>query len=114
MLVSMLTREYTLFCSLNVFVLNVEPPCRIQRSGSVTGLCCGVVFYPEGAVGNVDVSPGDDDGVFDGFSGNVDTEVGAVSVICDLYVDGETFCILESQTQISRISNRSIAVSAAT
>lgn len=51
-------------------------------------------LYPEGAAGDVDFAPGDDDGVFDGFGGNVDTEVGAVSVICDLDVDGETFGVL--------------------
>lgn len=62
-------------------------------------------FYPEGAVGNIDFTPGDDDGVFDGFGGNVNTEVRAVSVICDLYVDGETLCILKAQTQFSLISD---------
>lgn len=55
------------------------------------------MFYPEGAVGDVDLAPGDDDGVFDGFGGNVNTEEGAVSVIGDLDVDGETFCVLKHQ-----------------
>lgn len=59
------------------------------------------MIYPEGAAGHVDVAPGDDDGVFDGFSGNVNTKVGAVAVICDLYVDGETFCVLQAQTHTS-------------
>jgi len=64
---------------------------------------CGNISYPEGAVGDVDFSPGDDDGVFDGFCGDVNTEVGAVSVICDLYVDGETVGVLRAQTQNSHI-----------
>lgn len=54
--------------------------------------------YPEGTVGNVDVAPGDNDGVFDGFGGNVYAEEGAVSVIGDLDVDGETFSVLKEQT----------------
>lgn len=48
-------------------------------------------FYPEGAVGNIDVTPGDDDGVFYGLGGNVDTEEGSVAIVCDLDVDGVTF-----------------------
>lgn len=48
-------------------------------------------FYPEGAVGNTDVTPGDDDGVFYWLSRNVDTEEGSVAVVCDLDVDGVTF-----------------------
>lgn len=57
----------------------------------------GVWFHtdPEGAVRDVDFPPGDDDGVFDGFSGNVNTEEGAVSIICHLDVNGETFCVLK-------------------
>ena len=53
-----------------------------------------VSSYPEGAVGNVDLSPGNDDGVFDGFGGNIHTEVGAVAIISDLNVNGEALCIL--------------------
>lgn len=60
-----------------------------------------VLFYPEGAVGNIDVAPGDDDGVFDGFGGNVNAEEGAVSIICGLDVEGETLCILKAQTHSS-------------
>lgn len=33
--------------------------------------------------------------MFDGFRGNVNTEVGAVSVVCDLDVDGETLRVLK-------------------
>lgn len=54
-----------------------------------------LVLYPEWAVGDVDFTPGDDNGVFDGFCGNVNTEVGAVSIICDLDVNGETIWILQ-------------------
>lgn len=54
--------------------------------------------YPEGTAGDIDISPGDDDGVFDGLGGNVDTEEGSVSVICHLDVDGETLRILKQQT----------------
>ncbi len=60
-----------------------------------------LLVYPEGAVGNADIAPGDDDGVFDGFGGNVNTEEGAVAVICDLNVNGETLCVLKTQTHIS-------------
>lgn len=56
--------------------------------------------YPEGATGNVDFAPGDDDGMFDGFGGNVDTEVGAVAIVSDLDVDGEAVCILVRNPQI--------------
>ena len=58
------------------------------------------VSYPEGAVGHIDVPPGDDDGVFDGFSGNVNTEEGAVSIISDLDVDGETLSVLKHKHRV--------------
>lgn len=67
------------------------------------------MVYPEGAAGHVDVSPGDDDGVFDGFSGNVNAEVGAVALISDLYVDGETFCVLQAQTHTSLSATQNTA-----
>lgn len=54
-------------------------------------------IYPEGAAGNIDITPGDDDSVFDGFAGNINTAEGAVSVIFDLDVNGETLSILEAQ-----------------
>lgn len=56
--------------------------------------------YPEGAVGDVDFTPGDDEGVFDGFCRDVNTEVAAVSIICDLDVDGETICILNKHISL--------------
>lgn len=46
--------------------------------------------YPEGALGNVDFPPGDDDGVLDGFGGDIDAEIGAVSIVSDLDVDWES------------------------
>lgn len=54
--------------------------------------------YPEGTVGDADIGPGDDDGVFDGLSGNVDAEEGPVSVVGHLDVDGETLGVLKQQT----------------
>ncbi len=50
-----------------------------------------VSSHPEWTVGNIDLSPGDDDSVFDGLGGYVDTEICAVAIICDLDVDGEAF-----------------------
>lgn len=57
-----------------------------------------VCVYPEGTVGDIDISPGDDDGVFDGLRGDIDTEEGSVSVVCILDVDGETLGILKTAT----------------
>lgn len=58
------------------------------------------VVYPEGAVGDVDLPPGDNDGVFYGFCGNVNAEEGAVSIICYLNVDGEALCVLQHKHKI--------------
>ncbi|MEQ2159625.1 hypothetical protein GOODEAATRI_024948 [Goodea atripinnis] len=63
-----------------------------------------LILYPEGTVGNIDFTPGDDDCVLDGFGGNVDTEVGAVSIICNLDVNRETVCILVRYPQIDLLS----------
>lgn len=52
------------------------------------------VFYPEGAVGYVDLSPGDDDGVFNGLYRSVHTQKSAISPVSDLDVDGAAFSIL--------------------
>lgn len=54
-------------------------------------------FHPEGTVGSVDISPGDDDGVFDGLGGKVDTEEGSISVIRHLDVEGQTLGVLKQQ-----------------
>lgn len=43
------------------------------------------------------MSPGDDDGVFDGLGGNVDTEEGPIAIIRHLDVEGETLGILKQQ-----------------
>lgn len=51
--------------------------------------------HPKGTAGDSDTSPGDDNGVFDGLGGNVDTEEGSVSVVSHLDVDGESLCILK-------------------
>lgn len=63
-------------------------------------------FYPEGTVGNVDISPGDDDGVFDGLAGNVDTAEGPISVIRHLDVEGETLGVLKQQRHANICSHR--------
>lgn len=47
--------------------------------------------HPEWTVGDIDLSPGDDDSVFDGFGGYVDAEICTVTIICDLDIDGEAF-----------------------
>lgn len=65
-----------------------------------------VLSYPEGAVGDIDFAPGDNDCVFDGFCGNVNTEVGAISVISDLHVNREAVGVLRTQTRISYTCSR--------
>lgn len=50
--------------------------------------------YPKGAVGDIDVSPGDDDGVFDGLEGGVHTQECVVSFVSDLDMDGAAFRVL--------------------
>ena len=57
--------------------------------------------YPEGAAGHVDLSPGDDQGVFDGLAGDVHTQEGAVAVVGDLDVDGEALRILRGRKHVS-------------
>lgn len=42
-----------------------------------TGWC----DYPEGATGNVDLAPCDQDGVLDGFGWDIDAVEGSVSVV---------------------------------
>lgn len=37
--------------------------------------------YPEWTVGNIDLAPGDDDGVFDGFRRDVDAKECAVTIV---------------------------------
>lgn len=57
--------------------------------------------YPEGAVGHIDLSPGDDDGVFDGFDRGVHTQVSAIAFVCNFNVDGATFSILSRPKSMS-------------
>ena len=57
--------------------------------------------YPEGAVGHVDLSPGDDDGVFDGLGWSVHTQVSAIAFVVDFNVDGAAFSILSRSKSIS-------------
>lgn len=54
-----------------------------------------MVSHPERAVGNVDLSPRDDDGVLKRLGWDVDTKERAVPIIHDLNVNREAFCILK-------------------
>lgn len=50
--------------------------------------------HPEGAVGHIDLSPGDDDGMFNGLDRGVHTVKRAVAFVSDLDVDSAAFSIL--------------------
>ena len=50
--------------------------------------------HPEGALGHVDASPGDDDGVLNGLGGDVGAAEGAVAIGDDLDVDGAAVGVL--------------------
>lgn len=50
--------------------------------------------HPEGAVGHIDLAPGDDDGVFNGLDRGVHTVKRAVAFVSDLDVDSAAFSIL--------------------
>lgn len=50
--------------------------------------------YPEGALGDVDASPGDDDGVFNRLGGHVGAAEGTIAVGDDLDVNGAALCVL--------------------
>lgn len=63
-------------------------------------LCVGV-SYPEGAVGHVNLTPGDDDGVFNRFDRSVHTQKCAVPFVGDLNVDGATFRVLGGNKTLS-------------
>lgn len=62
--------------------------------------------YPERTVGDIDLTPGDDNGVFDGFCRDVDAKESAVTIVCNLDVNRVTFRVLEkkesAQGQIQR------------
>ena len=57
--------------------------------------------YPEGAVGHVDLTPGDNNGVLDGFGRSVCTHKRAISFVSDLDVDGATLSILSEYKLLS-------------
>lgn len=59
------------------------------------------VSYPEGAVGHIDLSPGDDDGVFNGLDRSVHTVKCAISFVSDLDVDGAAFSVLREYKSMS-------------
>lgn len=63
--------------------------------------CVVLNSYPEGAVGHIDLSPADDDGVFDGLDWGVHTQVGAIPFVCDFNVDGAAFSILSRSNSTS-------------
>lgn len=60
----------------------------------VTGRGRARSTYPEGALGHVDTSPGDDDGVFNGLGGHIGAAEGAVAIGDHLDVDGAAVSIL--------------------
>lgn len=62
------------------------------------------VPYPEGAVGYIDLTPGNNDGVFYGFDRSVQTQEGAVSLVCDLDIDCAALSILEEYKSTSAVS----------
>lgn len=59
--------------------------------------------YPEGAVGHVDLPPGDDDGVFNGLDRCVHTQKRAVSLVSDLDVDGAALSVLSGYKSASAL-----------
>lgn len=66
----------------------------------------GFSSHPEGAVGHVDLSPGDDEGVFDGLGWGVHTQVGPIASVCDLNVDAAAFSILSRSKSTSTLHDR--------
>lgn len=55
--------------------------------------------HPEGAVGHIDLSPGDDDGMFNGLDRGVHTVKRAVAFVSDLDVDSAAFSILSRRAR---------------
>lgn len=51
--------------------------------------------YPEWTAGYIDLAPGDDYGVFDGFCRDVDTKESSVTIVCNLDVNRVTFRVLK-------------------
>lgn len=50
--------------------------------------------YPEGALGHVDASPGNDDRVLNGLGGHIGAAEGAIAIGDGLDVNGATVCVL--------------------
>ena len=50
--------------------------------------------YPEGALGHVDASPGNDDGVLNGLGGHIGAAEGAIAIGDDLDVNGAAIGVL--------------------
>lgn len=50
--------------------------------------------YPEGALGHVDASPGNDDSVLNGLGGHIGAAEGAIAIGDDLDVNGAAICVL--------------------
>lgn len=61
------------------------------------------VSYSEGAVGHVDLPPGDDDGVFNGLDRSVHTQKCAISLVSNLDVDGAAFSVLSGYKSMSAL-----------
>lgn len=59
-----------------------------------------VSSYPEWTVGYIDLTPGDDNGVFDGFCRDVDAKESAITIVCNLDVNRITFRVLKKKSQI--------------
>lgn len=59
------------------------------------------VSYPERAIGHVDLTPGDDDGVFNGLDRSVHTQKCVISSVSDLDVDDGAFTILSGYKILS-------------
>lgn len=50
--------------------------------------------YPEGALGHIDPSPGDNDGVLNGLGGHIGAAEGAIAIGDDLDVNGAAISVL--------------------
>lgn len=64
-------------------------------------MCVSSWSYPERAVGHINLSPSDDDGVFDGLDWSVHTQICAISFVGDFNVDSAAFSILSEHNSLS-------------
>lgn len=62
--------------------------------------------YPEWTVGYIDFTPGDDDGVFDGFCRDVDAKECVITIVCNLDVNRVAFRVLEKKSAQSQIKRQ--------